>query len=182
MQMNEILKTVSEEVGKVCSSVDEMELEALGTKIEEADSIYIYGNGRSGLVGRMTAMRLMHSGYRVYVIGETTTPAFREGDLLLILSGSGKGHSVRTMTEKAKRLGGNTALVTASDDKELRETFDAVLSIDASTKHNDIPTIQPLGNQFDQSMHLILDGLIIHLNKKAVKDDREIKAKHFNLE
>src|SRR5699024_6764288 len=111
MQMNEILKTVSEEVGKVCSLVDELEFEALGTKIEQANSIYIYGNGRSGLVGRMIAMRLMHSGYTVYVIGETTTPAFRDGDLLLILSGSGKGHSVRAMTEKAKKLGGKAALV-----------------------------------------------------------------------
>src|SRR5699024_11058148 len=79
-------------------------------------------------------------------------------------------------------LGGKTALVTAADDAVLRETFDAVLSIGASPKHNDIPTIQPLGNQFDQSMHLILDSLIIHLNKKADKDAGEIKAKHFNLE
>ena len=173
--MNEILKTVSEEVDKVCRSVDASELEALGAEIEGAGSIYIYGNGRSGLVGRMIAMRLMHSGYGVYVIGETTTPAFEENDLLIILSGSGKGHSIRS-------LGGKTALVTAADDAVLRETFDAVLSIGASTKHNDIPTIQPLGNQFDQSMHLILDSLIIHLNKKADKDAGEIKAKHFNLE
>src|SRR5699024_11702046 len=90
---------------------------------------YIYGNGRSGLVGRMIAMRLMHSGYGVYVIGETTTPAFEENDLLIILSGSGKGHSIMTMTEKARSLGGKTALVTAADDAVLRETFDAVLSI-----------------------------------------------------
>ncbi|HIW13196.1 MAG TPA: SIS domain-containing protein [Candidatus Salinicoccus stercoripullorum] len=180
--MNEILKTVSEEVDKVCRSVDASELEALGAEIEGAGSIYIYGNGRSGLVGRMIAMRLMHSGYGVYVIGETTTPAFEENDLLIILSGSGKGHSIMTMTEKARSLGGKTALVTAADDAVLRETFDAVLSIGASTKHNDIPTIQPLGNQFDQSMHLILDSLIIHLNKKADKDAGEIKAKHFNLE
>ncbi|WP_411842575.1 6-phospho-3-hexuloisomerase [Salinicoccus sp. HZC-1] len=182
MKANEILKTVSQEIEKVCSAVDEKEFENLAQEIEGAGNIYIYGNGRSGLVGKMIAMRLMHSGYSVFVIGETTTPAFKGNDLLIILSGSGKGHSVNTMTEKVAQLGGRTALVTASEDEALRSRFDALLFINASTKNNDIPTIQPLGNQFDQSMHLVLDGLIIYLNGKTDKNKEEIKARHFNLE
>ncbi|SFK87970.1 3-hexulose-6-phosphate isomerase [Salinicoccus halodurans] len=182
MEMNEILKTVSQEIEKVCKSVNEDELENLAEEIRGANNIYVYGNGRSGLVGKMVAMRLMHSGYNVFVVGETTTPAFKENDLLIILSGSGKGHAVNTMTEKVKSLGGQTALVTASGDASLKSRFDALVFINASTKNNDIPTIQPLGNQFDQSMHLILDALIIFLNEKTEENKEEIKARHFNLE
>lgn len=182
MEMNKILKTVSQEIENVCKTVDEAELEKLAGEIDNAKNIYISGNGRSGLVGEMIAMRLMHSGYSVFVIGETTTPAFKENDLLIILSGSGKGHSVKTMTEKAKALRGRTALVTAGIDVPSGSDFDTVLHINASTKNNDIQTIQPLGNQFDQSMHLILDSLIIHLNETANRDNEAIKARHFNLE
>lgn len=182
MEMKDILKTVSQEIERVCTAVNEEELEILAQEIEGADNIYIYGNGRSGLVGKMIAMRLMHSGYSTFVIGETTTPAFKENDLLIILSGSGKGQAIRAMTEKAKQLRGRTVLVTASGDDALKNDFDSLLFINASTKNNEIPTIQPLGNQFDQSMHLILDGLIIYLNEKTDKDKEEIKARHFNLE
>ncbi len=182
MKMNEIMKTVSQEIEAVCKSVSADELENLAAEIEAAENIYIYGNGRSGLVGKMIAMRLMHSGYSVFVVGETTTPAFAENDLLIILSGSGKGQSVTKMVEKVSRLHGRTALVTANGEGSFREIYDAVVFINASTKNNDIPTIQPLGNQFDQSMHLILDGLIIYLNEKADADKDQIKARHFNLE
>jgi len=37
------------------------------------------GVGRSGLIGRAFAMRLMHLGFEVYVLGETITPAVEKG-------------------------------------------------------------------------------------------------------
>lgn len=182
MKVNEILSTVSKEAMEVCSRVSSTELEQLAQEVEKAESIFIYGNGRSGLVGKMVAMRLMHSGYRVHVVGETTTPALEAGDLLIVLSGSGKGQTVGSMTEKVADIGGRSALVTASPDEALKAQFDSVLFIEASTKNNDIPTIQPLGNQFDQSMHLILDAMVIHLNTASGKSSETLKSKHFNLE
>ena len=45
--------------------------------------IFVAGEGRSGFSAKGFAMRLMHLGYTVYVVGETITPALREGDLLV---------------------------------------------------------------------------------------------------
>jgi Predicted sugar phosphate isomerase involved in capsule formation len=45
------------------------------------------GAGRSGLVAKAFAMRLMHLGMISYVVGETITPALQTGDLIVVLSG-----------------------------------------------------------------------------------------------
>jgi 6-phospho-3-hexuloisomerase len=50
----------------------------------------------------MAAMRFMHLGYTVFIVGETNTPAILEGDLLLVASGSGTTSSVVSSAEKAK--------------------------------------------------------------------------------
>ena len=39
-------------------------------------------------------MRLMQMGYISYVVGETITPALKEGDLLIVASASGETNSV----------------------------------------------------------------------------------------
>jgi 6-phospho-3-hexuloisomerase len=48
---------------------------------------------------KMAAMRFMHLGYTVFIVGETNTPAILEGDLLLVASGSGTTSSVVSSAE-----------------------------------------------------------------------------------
>jgi len=44
-------------------------------------------------------------------------------------------------------------------------------------------TIQPLGNQFDQSVHLLLDSIIIHALHEGEKADyNQMTNRHANLE
>jgi 6-phospho-3-hexuloisomerase len=50
----------------------------------------------------MAAMRFMHLGYTVFIVGETNTPAILEGDLLLVASGSGTTSSVVSSAEKLR--------------------------------------------------------------------------------
>ena len=47
------------------------------------------------------AMRLMHLGFVVYVIGDVTTPSINEDDCLIAISGSGE---TRTVTLQLKQL------------------------------------------------------------------------------
>ncbi|MEM0320045.1 MAG: SIS domain-containing protein, partial [Candidatus Nezhaarchaeales archaeon] len=67
--------------------------------------ILIVGAGRSGLIGRAFAMRLMHLGFRTYVVGETITPAIGPNDVLIAISGSGSTAIVVTAAEAAKKVG-----------------------------------------------------------------------------
>ena len=70
--------------------LEEKQVEKLLKVIVDSNKILIVGQGRSGLVGRAFAMRLMHLGLSVYVVGETITPSIEMGDLLFAISGSGR--------------------------------------------------------------------------------------------
>lgn len=65
-------------------------------------NVSFVGAGRTGLALKMTAMRFMHLGFKVHVVGETTTPAILENDLLIVGSGSGTTSTLVLATEKAK--------------------------------------------------------------------------------
>ena len=90
------LDTVLAEIHGVATRIDRMQLDALASALLAAERIFVTGEGRSGFMARAFAMRLMHLGLPVFVIGETTTPAVRGGDTVVAVSGSGStGGTVR---------------------------------------------------------------------------------------
>jgi 6-phospho-3-hexuloisomerase len=180
--MKKLLETVLQENAFVLSGINERETDELLGKIIEAKRIFVYGEGRSGLMGKAFAMRLMHSGYEVYVIGETITPSIAKGDLLIGISASGNSNTLKHYFSKTKEVDGSTFLVTASN--EHRVITEGILMIPAATKHRrkeEPETIQPLGSQFDQSAHLLLDAIIIALLQGEDGND-ELLKRHANVE
>lgn len=164
--------------------MDASQYESLVRLLEEDKKIFLLGEGRSGLVAKMIAMRLMHAGKRVHVVGETTTPAISANDILLIVSGSGKSNQTAYVGEQADKTGAYVFLVTANKAALEMEWCAAGLHIPAATKHRlpeEPETIQPLGNQFDQAAHMILDAAIIDSLQDA-NDQQEMKENHSNLE
>lgn len=99
---NTTLTTILAEISQVLSHIPEDDLEITAKRLEQAPRIFVIGEGRSGLMARAFAMRLMHLGAVSYVIGETITPAIAEGDVLVAISGSGRTHHVVWTAEKAK--------------------------------------------------------------------------------
>ncbi|MBU5468233.1 6-phospho-3-hexuloisomerase [Virgibacillus sp. MSJ-26] len=180
------LNVISKEVEKVLSHVNEEEINNLVQELCNADRIFIVGMGRSGLVGKMFAMRLMHSGYDVYAVGETITPNIDKNDLLVIISGSGNTANLISYAKKAKEMNAITALITTNKDAIIGKISELTVILPAATKKRlpDEPkTIQPLGSQFDQSAHLLLDGIIVELIESHCKNDSEkMIKKHTNLE
>ena len=61
---------------------------------------FFLGARKKLLVLRGFAMRLMHMGYEVHIVGEVDCPAIGEGDVLIVASGSGGTSSVLLMVEK----------------------------------------------------------------------------------
>ncbi|TMW72288.1 6-phospho-3-hexuloisomerase [Alteribacter natronophilus] len=185
--MKQTIQTVGNEVQEVLASVNASEAETLSTCLREAPAVFVLGEGRSGLMGKAFAMRLMHGGYRVYAVGETITPSIQKDDLLVAISGSGTTKGIVDMAEKAGKAGAKVFAVTTDADSPLGKQSDHSLVIPAATKYRretEPDTIQPLGNQFDQSLHLLLDAVIIHsLNSgDAEKTNDELKSRHANLE
>ena len=71
----------------IASSLSDNDVDTFITEILHARRIYVMGAGRSGLVAKGFAMRLMHLGLQSYVVGETITPALQKGDVMVIFSG-----------------------------------------------------------------------------------------------
>ncbi|WP_040978689.1 6-phospho-3-hexuloisomerase [Oceanobacillus jeddahense] len=185
--MKKILDTVAGEMQEVLSQVDADQTEELAEKIQKANRIFIAGTGRSGLAGKMFAMRLMHSGYHVYVVGETITPSLESDDLLLLISGSGGTASLLNYAKKAREIAASVVLVTTNPQSAIGEYSGHVVRIPAATKKRleaEPETIQPLGSQFDQSAHLVLDSIVVYLLQTYPGDRNaeSLNQKHTNLE
>ena len=63
---------------RILSATDKAKADELLKLVAEAGSTFIGGAGRSLLVSRFFAMRLVHSGHSVYMVGEVVTPAIRK--------------------------------------------------------------------------------------------------------
>ncbi|GAA0469722.1 6-phospho-3-hexuloisomerase [Alkalibacillus silvisoli] len=184
--MEEILQTVTEEVTSVVGQVDHQEVANLAEIIASSNRIFIAGTGRSGLAGKMFAMRLMHIGYDSYVVGETITPSISEDDVLILISGSGETNTLVNFASKASEVNTSVHLITTNPTSTIGKVSKGVVKIPAVTKKmlENRNTIQPLGSQFDQAAHLILDSVIVYLMNHFIdsKDTKTLNKKHANLE
>ncbi len=66
------MRMIAVNLNEIIDRLDEEAIKSMIQKILEGERIFVMGAGRSGLVGKAFAMRLMHLGFSVYVVGETT--------------------------------------------------------------------------------------------------------------
>ncbi|MFT9599941.1 6-phospho-3-hexuloisomerase [Mesobacillus sp.] len=178
------ISSILKEMQTVCMDVNSEEYDSFVQLLKEDRRFFFTGEGRSGFVAKAIAMRLMHSGKMVYVVGETTTPAIQENDILIVLSGSGKTAQALNISERAHRSGAAVFMITTNEEALQLPFMSGGVRIPAATKyrHEGEPkTIQPLGNQFDQAAHLIMDAAIIDSLAEG-KTNEELRKKHSNLE
>lgn len=156
--------------------------------------ILIVGAGRSGLIGRAFAMRLMHLGFRTYVVGETITPAIGPNDVLVAISGSGSTAIVVTAAEAAKKVGAKVIAITSFRDSPLAKLADHVVVVPGRTKtalEQDYFSRQilgiheplaPLGTLFELGAAVFLDSVVAELMYRLGKSEVEMKYRHAIIE
>ncbi|MEM0083533.1 MAG: 6-phospho-3-hexuloisomerase [Candidatus Nezhaarchaeales archaeon] len=156
--------------------------------------ILIVGAGRSGLIGRAFAMRLMHLGFRTYVVGETITPAIGPNDILIAISGSGSTAIVVTAAEAAKKVGAKVIAITSFRDSPLAKLADHVVVVPGRTKtaiEQDYFSRQilgiheplaPLGTLFELGTAVFLDSVVAELMYRLGKSEVEMKYRHAIIE
>lgn len=185
MKQLQYVKELLAELQQVLLSVDDTQAEALCGAILAAPKIFVAGSGRSGLSSKAFAMRLMHMGFSVYVIGEIVTPSFHEGDLLIVCSGSGETQGQIIMAQKAKAFGGKLAHVTIAPGSTIGAMADLELFIKAPTpklSKQGVDSIQPMASLFEQCLLLTLDILIVKLMHKKGMAAETMFGRHVNLE
>src|SRR5699024_5588165 len=130
--MKEKINTIAGEIQEVLGEINEQEAINLAEAIQKANRIFIAGTGRSGLVGKMVGMRLMHSGYSVCMLGRTITSRVDSEDQLLLISGSGGTRSLMNYASKAKESTAAVGLVTTNKDSAIGNESDYRLRIPAA--------------------------------------------------
>jgi 6-phospho-3-hexuloisomerase len=153
-------------------------LKAVADLLSTAPRVFVLGAGRSGLALRMTAMRLMHLGFDVYVVGEVTTPAITADDLLLTASGSGTTPAVIRAAQTAVDVGAKVAAITTAADSSASIVVPAAAKRDRSES----ASTQYSGSLFEQVVVLLGDALFDALWQRSGSTADELWPRHANLE
>jgi len=143
---------------------------------DESRRWFFSGQGRSGLVAEMAAMRFMHMGRDAHFVGEATAPSVRAGDGLCVVSGSGKTQVSLHFARIAKDEGARIALITREPDSALAKLADCVFHAPVET------TRQFGGSLFEQTSLIILDAVVLELMQGLPDPHRLMLARHTNLQ
>jgi 6-phospho-3-hexuloisomerase len=158
------------------------------------NKVLVMGAGRSGLVGRAFAMRLLHLGFNAYVLGETIVPPIGKNDLIIAISGSGRTKLIVTAAEAGKEAQAKLIAITSYADSPLGKIADIVIEIPGRTKYSKnedyfarqilgiTEPLAPLGTLFEDTTQIFLDGVIAELMIKLRKTEEDLKNAHANIE
>ena len=179
MAEQELAQTVAlvlEEVRSALAEIDPEEVRRFEGAIPGAREVFVAGEGRSGLIARCLAMRLMHLGRRSHVAGETTTPAAKAGDLLVAISASGENAVTRARAEAAHAHGAKVVGITANPTSSLAQMADLRLTIPAPAEQ------QYGGSRFEQAALVLLDAVIFRLQSRLRRTATDMDARHATIE
>jgi 6-phospho-3-hexuloisomerase len=172
-----VLLAARGEVSGVLSAVSGQQLaDAARLLADRGRRWFFCGQGRSGLVAQVVAMRLMHVGYEAHVVGEATTPSIADGDRLMAFSGSGETPVTLHLARLAHELGAQILAVTTRADSTPRRPGAG----DDRTAHLGHTAVG--GTLFEQRALLVLDALAMKLTEGDPGSHALMQARHANLQ
>ncbi|MFV1958024.1 MAG: hypothetical protein ACC662_01290 [Planctomycetota bacterium] len=180
------LEEAGRDLIKVLGGVKARELKAFEEEVLSSNRVFATGLGRSGLMMRGFAMRLMHLGRRVYHVGDVITPAIRQGDLLVIGSRPGPSRPLGLFSETPHQPKARVAVAPPNAESRVARGADAVLTIDdrqivESGMRHGKPYL-PLGSLFEQALLLVLDQVVVDLMASLDLTERDLERIHSRFE
>ena len=159
------------------SSIDPSAVEDFISSILDAETIFIYGSGRSGLVGQLFAVRLVQLGLDVHFVGEMTTPIIEKNDLTVIVSRTGETMSAVQTANIARRVGSNVISITSYRSSKLAHASSMIIDIPFTTDQ-DTPVHAPLGTLFEDSVSIFFDSVVPVLMKRLNTNEQAMRKRH----
>jgi 6-phospho-3-hexuloisomerase len=176
---------VAQEIDTVISAVDPEQVEALIAAIRESEAVYVCGAGRSLLMMKAFAMRLVHLGLHAYVVGETITPAIGPGHLLIAGTGSGQTRTTLAMVEAAHVRHSKVATLTAHPESPVGLASDLIVQIPTPVivaKNVGRGSAQPPGSLFEQCLLVLCDTVTMLLRERLGVTEEFMRSRHTKLE
>lgn len=177
------MKVIIKELEQSADRIPEHQIADLIQKIKVHKRIFVYGTGRSGLMLKALAMRLMQIGLDAYVVGETTTPSVEKGDLLITASASGETGSVCMTAESAKKQGVDLIVISSAPESTLGKIQTPDIIIESATKFETSKiSVQPLGSLFEQMLLMVFDTAILEMSREDTGSNEDMAKRHASLE
>ena len=193
--MKSSIEAIIENVKEAETYLDNDEINNFMNEITNAENVFVIGAGRSGLVAKAFAMRLMHLGISAYVVGETISPAINEEDCILAISGSGETNTIVSAAKTSKKRGARILSLTSYPKSSLGKISDVSIYVRGRTKaeaddknylkrqiDGNYTSLTPLGTAFELTSLIFLDGLICELMNRLGKTENDLKKRHAVLE
>jgi 6-phospho-3-hexuloisomerase len=186
LKFTQALDQMHEELGGVLAQITPDLAETLIKELEAAPRIFGCAAGRSGFILRGFLMRLMHLGFTVYFVGETTTPRVTPGDLLIVMSGSGETAQPREMQRRANTVGARTLALTSHPQSAIGAEAQVTINIPGTTKltlHQEPKSVQCPGSLFEQATFFFLEAVVLLLYERRLGRNRgKVLDRHADLE
>ena len=171
--VNSLLSAVRE----VAENIPQKDLDSFVDSILGGGKIFIYGSGRSGLVGQYFSVRLVQLGRDdVHFVGDMTTPIIGKNDVVVLISNTGETMSAVQTANIARRLGANVICITSNRLSKLAHASSVVISLDTKVKHD--REVAPLGTLFEDAVILMFDGLIPTFMERLGVTEEDMRKRH----
>lgn len=168
---------VGREIAELLERVDADAFASLVAAFEDpARRWFFSGQGRSGLVAQMAAMRFMHFGRTVHFVGEASAPSIRRGDALLIVSGSGETPVSLGFARIARAEGAGLVTLTHKPKATLAGMADVTLHVPVDQ------TGQFGGSLFEQCSLILLDSVVLGMAGEVPGAHELMRHRHTNLQ
>lgn len=181
MWQQENQKLVINKISEILDATDLAYAEQMTAMFDDARRIFISGAGRSKLVGNFLGMRLMHSGYDVSMVGEIVTPSIKNGDLLIIISGSGETEQLVAFTNKAKSVGAKIVLICSKAESTIGKLSNRVIQVGKQELYQAVKGM-PMGTVFELSTLCFLEAVVSHLIWEKDIPEEKMRERHANME
>lgn len=194
-RVQEMMMLMASKIRTIAQSISDQDVDGMIKEILDAKRVFVIGAGRSGLVAKAFAMRLMHLGLQSFVVGETVTPPMKRGDMIVVFSGSGETKTVADVAEIAKSVGGRVCLITTRESSRIGKVSDCTVRIEGHSAKvdeagefemrqmlGDHKSFAPLGTLFETAAMIFADALISRLMEITKTDVSALKDRHANIE
>ncbi len=168
---------IGERVTDALERIDPKLIDRAVDILTNASQIFVYGAGRSGIIGRAFAMRLVQAGLRAYVIGESVTPIVRRGDAVFILSNQGESYSSIQTANIVRREGAELIVLTSRPGSKLAHTATLLLVIEFRDEPERL-TFAPLGTLFESAGLRLTDAIIAELLEVRGETEDSMRRRH----
>jgi 6-phospho 3-hexuloisomerase len=173
---------IQRKIKDILGEISQDDVEEVKKFFFTSNRIFVYGAGRSGLVAKAFAIRLVHLGFQTFVIGETITAPVQKGDLVIIVSGSGETIPAVMTAEIANNIGAKVVSITGKKKSEIAKFADVTLYLSAGCKDVERKRFAPLGTLFEASTWVLLDGIVADLLESKKETEETMRRRHATLE